>query len=210
MSGTPFSGGQLTKLRSHIDIAVTTALPNVADKFSDPKRVLKSFDGKGAKFAGHLEVALEQAIRAMFVLIPHKTISLTISALREPDTYYQTRSGLYVWDDFRPRIFAKAKMVAVGTTFYIDEYELSENLTDEEIENSLPKNHLFDESAVGAIVAEMVESGQLDKKYFYLLYADSCVVGVYWDSGSSKWDVGTYGRDGDSWYASDRVLSPAN
>jgi hypothetical protein len=210
MRGTAFSPGQMAELNSSVSGAVAIALPKVAAKFGDPKTVLAGIKDKTEILAGRLEAAIEEVVKSMMALIRRPQRSITISERRDPDAYYHTRSGLYVWDDFRSRVVAKAKPVEAGTVFKVNEDELGENMTDEQIENGLPKNHLFDESAVGALVAEMIETGQLNKECFYLLYIPSCVVGVDWSSDDAEWSVNAWGRGGSRWSAGCRVLSPAN
>lgn len=209
-SGTAFTTGQMAEFSSSVSGAVAIALPKVAAKFGDPKAVLAGIKDKSEVLAGRLADSLEAVIKSMLSLIRRPQRSVTISERRDPDAYYQTRAGLYVWDDFRSRIVAKAKPVEAGTTFKVNEDELGEALTDKQIEDGLAKNHLFDESATSAVVAELIESGKLDKKCFYLLYTGSCVVGVSWGSGAGRWSVSSWSRDDDGWRAGDRVLSPAN
>jgi|GEM_PF-3561016 len=218
MSGTPFTTGQLGKLQSIVSIGVTTALPKVAERFGDPKVVLKALEGRGEIFAGHLEGALEQAINRILILIPRDPVSLTVDKHHEPDAFYRSRSGeIYVWDEFRKRIVSKAKSTKEGTSFKVNVSELVQDATDEQIEGALAKNHLFDESAVCAIIAEMIgkqpngEAGDLiNNSYANLFYTASCVVSVFWSGGDRRWGVYAWGRGGDRWVAGCRVLSPAN
>jgi hypothetical protein len=210
MSGTAFNPGQMSEFTSSVSGAVATALPKVAARFGNPKAVLAGIKDKSEILAGRLEDVLEGVIKSMLSLIRRPQRSVTISERRDPDVYYRTRPGLYVYGDFRDRVVSKAKSVEAGTIFKVNEDELGETLNDEQIENGLPKKHLFDESAVGAVIAEMIESGQFDKKCFYLLYTQSCVVHVLWYSDDRGWGVSTWHRAGHRWYAGDRVLSPAN
>jgi hypothetical protein len=48
------------------------------------------------------------------VLRPPTSVSLALSARHDPDAYYHTRSGPYVWGDFRRRVVSKAKPVPAG------------------------------------------------------------------------------------------------
>lgn len=219
MTGTPFTAGQLGKLQSILTIGVSTALPKVATKLGDPKAVLKALDRKGEILAGHLEVALESAIRCMLVLVPLKEVSLTLSACREPLRFFQTRKGLWAYGDFNNLVVAKAKPVDAGTKFPVNISEIAaeDGAIDAEIEAALPKQHLFDESAVCAIVAEMIskqpngETGDLENTgCANLLYTSSCVVVVVWYSVGREWDVNTWHRVDYRWYAGHRVLSPGN
>ena len=213
--GTPFTSGQLSKLQNVTNIGVTTALPNVATKF-DPKTILKSLDGKGEIFAGYLETALEQALNKMLVLAPRGTTTITLTERHNPDSFYQTRSGLYVYDGFRNLVVAKAKPVEAGTVFKLDHSLLIRNLKNEQIEKSLPKKHLFDESVTCAIIATMIkeqpngkEGELLNNGYANLFYTSSCVVLVRWDAVYAEWDVNAWERGGDEWGAGLRVFSPA-
>jgi hypothetical protein len=180
MGGTAFKPGQMAEFTATISGAVATALPKVAARFSDPKAVLKGIKDKSETLASRLEVALAEVIQRMLLLIRHPQRSVVISERRDPSAYYQTRPGLYVWGGFRDRVVSKARPVEVGTVFKVNEDELGEDLTDEQIEDGLPKGRRFQEGAVCAILAELVESGQLDKRFVYLLYTKSCVVSVRW------------------------------
>ncbi|MGA8611710.1 MAG: hypothetical protein WB760_08315 [Xanthobacteraceae bacterium] len=150
------------------------------------------------------------------VLIPRGSISLTLSQPHDPATFYQTRDGLFVYDDYTNRIASKARPVPAGTVYQLAFAELSEEATDKQIERSLPKNYLFDEGAVCAIVAELIgkqqrgELGNLEHTgKANLLYAASCVVVVRWSAGYRGWNVFAWRRGGSRWHAGPRVLSPA-
>ena len=79
--GTPFTTGQLGKLQGDVNIAVTTALPNVAAKFPDPKAVLKAIEGRREILARRLEPLLEQALNGMLGLIIR---SVKVNRTRSP------------------------------------------------------------------------------------------------------------------------------
>lgn len=209
MTGTTFNAGQLAELSRHVNVAAATVLPRVAERL-DPKSTLNALAGKTEVFAGHLEIALKEAIGRMLALIPHEPIELTISELRDPDTYFQTRAGLWIYKDFRDLIVAKAAPVSAGMAFKINVDELGEHLDDERIEAGLSKGHCFDESSVCALLPELIESGRLNKGHWYLLYTRSCVVCVFWFGGDREWRVDAWRRGGLRWFAGLRVLSPAN
>ncbi len=219
MSGTAFSPGQMAELNSNVTSALAVALPKVAAKFGDPKVVLAGIKDKTEILAGRLETAIEDVIKSMMALIrrPQLSITITDSDHRNPDAFFKTRDGLYVWDDFQTRVVKLAKPINTGTTFKVNVDELGADLTDKEIENGLPKNHLWDEGALCAVVAEMIskqpegkEGDLLNNGYANLFYTSSCVVFVFWRAVSSKWGVNTWDRGGLGWSAGVRVLSPAN
>jgi hypothetical protein len=148
------------------------------------------------------------------VLQPREPISLTTSVTYDPDVYYRTGKGLYVWNSFRNRIVANAKPTNAGTGYTLAAADLTKDATDKEIEAALPEGYLFDESAVCAIVAELIakqpggEAGHLQNNgRANLFYTRSCVVRVRWDAGDGEWRVLTWGRGGDGWYAGRRVFS---
>lgn len=212
---TPFNQGQLAQLGNNLNIAVATALPKVAAKF-EPKPLLKALDGRGQFLADRLAEALENILSGMFVLGTPGTVSVTLSKSHDPNVFFQTRSGLYVWDDFRSRIVTQARPIAVGMAFELNNALLTKDMSDEEIESALPKNHLFDESALCAIIASMIseqpdgkEGKLLNNGYANLFYASSCVVIVRWHADYRKWRVNAWKRDDNEWDAGRQVFSPA-
>lgn len=134
----------------------------------------------------------------------------------DPSEFFKTRSGLYVFSDFPDRILSKAKAVEAGTEFKLQEYKLTAWATDEQIEAELPKDHLFDESEVCAIIADLIakqeggKEGTLDATgNWNLFYTPAFVVSVYWYAGRAEWNVLTWHRGDYEWDADDRVFSPA-
>jgi hypothetical protein len=153
----------------------------------------------------------------MSMIITREPVTLILACSHDPAAFYQTRMGLWVYVGYQNRIVSKAKPVEAGTKFVINIDELGEPMTDTQIEPALSKKHLFDESAVCAIVAEMVskqlsgESGDLlNTGYANLLYTASCVVSVDWVGDSREWDVHAWDRGDGLWGAGYRILSPNN
>ena len=150
------------------------------------------------------------------MLVSRSSEEVILAERHNPNLFFETRAGLYVWNDFRSRIVANAKPTEKGTKFRVDVAELMRDLNDEEIERGLPKEHLFDETQVCAIIASFIakqpngEKGKLvNNGYANLFYMVSCVVGIGWYAGSRRWRVSVYDRCNSAWDAGGRVFSPA-
>ena len=146
-----------------------------------------------------------------------KNIVVKVSAKHTPSEYFVDRGGLYVWSNFKDRILGKAAPTKAGASFKLNSFKLKKDSTDEEIENSLPKKHLFSETDVCAVISELIskqpngEEGTLQNNgYANLFYIESCVVSVFWGSVRRYWDVGAWRRGGSQWRGDDRVFSPAS
>ena len=133
----------------------------------------------------------------------------------DPDSFFRTRKGLYVWDDFRSRVVAKAEPVATIPSYR--HVELPRDMNDAEIEAMLGDEHLFTETEVCALIADLTfkqEGGKegelLNNGRVNLFYLASCVVRVGWVAGYRRWYVYAWERDDYRWYVGRRVLSPAN
>lgn len=143
-------------------------------------------------------------------------LSIETSSEIKPQDFFQSREGLYVWSDFNERILEKALSVAAGTKYELAPFKLLESSSDETIESALPKAHIFSESDVCAIIAELIskqpkgEDGSLDNSgNWNLFYTPTFVVCVHWYSVGGFWRVSTWHRDGLVWDADTRVFSPA-
>ncbi|MEK7503040.1 MAG: hypothetical protein AAB556_01185, partial [Patescibacteria group bacterium] len=89
------------------------------------------------------------------ILTTPTLVAITLAKQHNPDTFFKTRSGLYVWDDFRSRVVAKASPIDAGAKFRIERRDLIRDAKDSEVEGVLT-NHLFEESAVCAVIAELI------------------------------------------------------
>lgn len=132
----------------------------------------------------------------------------------DPKEFFKTGDGLYVYSDFKERILEKAETIKSAKTLNLSSFDLIASASDEKIENSLPKKHIFSETDVCAVIAGLIkkqskgEEGVLrNNGYANLFYTPSFVVGVGWSD--SRWGVDTWFRDGGGWAGGMRVFSPA-
>ena len=132
----------------------------------------------------------------------------------DPDSFFRTRKGLYVWDDFRSRVVAKAEQTATIPAF--KHVPLPRDMNDAEIEEMLGDGHLFTETEVSALITDLIskqeggkEGEMLNNGYANLFYTSSCVVYVYWYADYAEWGVHTWNRVVNEWNAGRRVFSPA-
>lgn len=154
--------------------------------------------------------------RAASVFAP-ALVSVTLAEQHNPDAFYRTRSGLYVWDSFRNLVVAKAEPTETGKTFTVKPQTLARDASDAEIEGELGGAHLFSESDACALVAALIaeqpegEAGPLlNDGRATIIYTPSCVVFVFWYGDRRLWYVNTFNRDDYRWLAGSQVFSPAN
>src|SRR3989344_101403 len=176
--------------------------------------VQKALEDNGDAIADEMVAAVRKRAEATIFLAPRGRSTITVKERHDPDAFYRTREGLYVYDNFRSRVVSKARSIK-AEAFTVESAELMRDLTDEEIEGSLPKNHLFGETEVCAIIAGLIakqasgeEGTLLNNGYANLFYTGSCVVGASWRSGDREWGVGTWGRGDFGWLAGSQVFSP--
>lgn len=157
-----------------------------------------------------------QRVEAGLALVSRGSATITLDADHNPDQFYRTRSGLYVWDDYRERVVSKAKLSPAGASYKFNYSTLARDLRDREIEACLPAQHLFDETAVCAIIAGLItkqpqgeEQVLLNNGCANLFYLAGCVVIVYWVACDREWGVDTYAHDDDGWDAGSQVFFPA-
>lgn len=132
----------------------------------------------------------------LLVLVPRDPVSITLSQRHDPDVYYRTRSGLYVGNECRRRIISKATPITAGTSFKVNVFELGHDAANKEIRRGLPKNYLFKENVLCAIVAEMIskqsegEPGDLENTgNVHVLRTSSWEMLVYWHRVNPAWNV---------------------
>lgn len=144
-----------------------------------------------------------------------EVIQAKLAAGFDPKEYFKDRKGLFVWSSFEDRILPKAELVKEASSMNIESYILAKNAYDKEIEATLPEKHIFSESEVCAIIADLIakqpkgeEGALLSNGNWNIFYTEAFVVGVCWGAGSGVWGVYTWYRVGD-WFAGERVFSPA-
>jgi len=126
---------------------------------------------------------------------------VTLPALTEsfdPGKFFQTRSDLYLWGDFKSRILSVAKAVESLPEMNIASCDLIKAATDAEIRGELPKDHVWqDASSFCGYLAGLLEKQKNGKEgtllngytnLFYVIGKDGEVfaVRVYWYSDSRR------------------------
>jgi hypothetical protein len=179
--------------------------------------VQQVIESHGDTVADEMVASLRKRVEGMIILIPREPISITTSAKHDPDRYYRDRDGLSIWSGMRELVVAKATKTEAGATFGLAVADLGKNATDAQIESALSKDHVFDESALCATIADMIErqpdgsaGALLNNGYVNLFYTSSCVVGVLWSADDREWLVGAWDRAAYEWSAGCRVFSLAN
>ena len=211
----PMSSRQLDKLVSHYR-AMLEKHRNELGSSGAVQQVLS-----GGKYLDEQLAVLRRHVESVSVLTYRGSKTIRITAERPPLDFYQDRDGLWVWGDFQNRVATRAGTIEVDTVINVDYHEITipaENgATDEQIETALGSKHLFDETTVSALIAEMIsaqEGGRagllLNDGKVNLFYISGRVVLVSWLAGSSRWVVDTWGRDDDRWNRGPRVFRSSN
>ncbi len=132
----------------------------------------------------------------------------------DPNAFCQTCRGLWVSDDFRRLILAKAQSIerldaAPGTYF-----DLVERAHDREIRAELPANHEFEISELCARIAQLIlaqPEGQagdlLNNGSWNIFYVAGFAVRVRWNSDFQEWNVDVWREDAYHWRADSRAFS---
>lgn len=138
-------------------------------------------------------------------------VDVVITAVQNQQKYFITGNGLYIWNSFTNDVLPKAKASKKGTAFSLDSFDLTKDSSDEQIEAGLVSNHLFSESDVCAVIAQLIKENSdtlLKNGYANIFYLKKCVVDVDWSG--DEWGVGAWQRGDLRWRAGYRVFSPSN
>lgn len=133
-----------------------------------------------------------------------------------PKEDFVTHEGVYVSAGFRSRVLEDAEAVEAGHAYVIASFDLKSPANDAAIESALLEKHIFYNTEVCAVVADLIEKQPRGEEGVLivtgranLFYTPAFVVGVGWRAGHGGWRVNAWERDGDAWYAGGRVFSPA-
>lgn len=133
--------------------------------------------------------------------------------------YYQTRSGLDIWDSFGCVIGVAGEPVLTTPATKVTSFDLVANSTDEQIRAELPEDHVFpDASLFCSHLASLIDRQPNGKEgtllnngsanTFYVNIGDRVVaVRVYWLADGRGWLVRAYELRDSTWGAGSRVFS---
>jgi len=130
------------------------------------------------------------------------------------EAFFHTHSGLWVSNEFRERIVAKAS--GAGTVRETSLYVLPRNMFDKEIEAELLADHIWSETDACATSAHLISLQPGGKRgtllgdgRVNLFHTRSGVVNVRWSTDDDReWLVSVWGRGDRRWPAGSQVLSP--
>jgi hypothetical protein len=147
-------------------------------------------------------------------LLAKGPVTVALAKPHDPAAFYQRSPGLYVYDEYRRYIVEEAKPTQSASPITLRRFVLDRDASDEDIEAELGPNHVFTESEVCWIVAELTGKqeggavGDLDNTgKVNLFYTLSWVVGVRWGADGRGWRVDAWGRGGRGWRAGGSVFS---
>lgn len=134
-----------------------------------------------------------------------------------PTDFFKNRDGLYVDSDFKTRILNKIPSDTPDRECSLLPWKLLMSANDATIESALPEKHIFSESDVSVIIADLIgkqpegsDGILLNDGSWNLFYTPEFVVGVGWISDSRYWFVSAWFRRGSVWREGGRVFAPAN
>lgn len=177
----------------------------------------------GEKVArGILDGTIKFAVtaRAREFLRPAGEITLPATQGVDPNQYFQTRKGLYVWQEFSERIVSVATQTELSE-ITLQAFNLVKSANDTEIRSELPEDHVFGAEELCGYLPELLarqpngeEDDLLTNSYaniFYVRGKSGAVfaVNVGWRSFFRSWDVGAFRLGDVRWDEGNRVVSRA-
>lgn len=193
--------------------------PSIARRLLDYHEVTVIFDEERSKATvgsvKPLRSQVKRLRRAGTVILPKRTSF-------DPQKFWQTRSGLYVWKEFHSCVAAAAKPVTSLPAREIASFDLIEYATNGQIWCELPQGYLFeDASEFSAHLAGMIERQEggsdgdlITTGYMNIFYVRGVArrvfsVCVSWSTGSRRWGVSAYDLGDYPWHAGGRTFSRA-
>lgn len=176
--------------------------------------IIGGVEGMRLLLAGELKV-----VPASEVLVRDGSFSpVELGERHDPREFYQTREGLYVWEDFVSRIVAAASPIGAGRTFgEAFAWKLTIDATGETLRKERPEDVWPATDFCAWLSAKLAkqpggESGELlntGRANLFLVEGvgrEVFVVSVRWDPGYRRWDVRAW-RLGNKWFAGYRFAS---
>ena len=164
-------------------------------------------------FQAYLERCNPFAFESVLALV-NGNVQFNAVDTHDPQTFFQTRTGLWVSDEFRSWILSKAKPVKKLAAAVGKSYDLTQDAYNREITPWLPKGYALDESGACARIATMIQKQPnggagdlLNNGYSNLFYVAGYVVYVIWRAIRREWHIHTWRRGDDRWPVSSRVFS---
>ncbi len=139
------------------------------------------------------------------LLIPNKrTLAVALAKEHNPSDYYQTRTGLHVFSDFRASVVAAAKPMIAGFEFgKLQRFLLGRKTTGQELLSARSKS-IFSATELCAWLGakidqqpngeagDLLNNGNLNLFLVEVSKGAVFVVSVFWSSGSRGWHVGPW------------------
>lgn len=152
--------------------------------------------------------------RASTAALPERT------SVFDPDKFFQTQTGRYIWDYFRDRVVAAAKPVESLPAAEIASFDLVKNATDMQIQGELPEGHVFEDTSVfcaylatmierqeGGAAGDLLANGYANIFYVCGVAGEVFAVRAYWYAVRREWFVHAYFLGARQWRAGPRVFS---
>lgn len=225
------SGQEKQLVRFVADAAESAAKTAVAEAMFGNKDGAQLVIERGDELKVAIERAAIHALKQLSSRYPMLTetrllrpvAKATVPARTKPFnavTFYQTSTGLYVYDTFADRLdlYARQMVDSAPERPYVASL-LKANAYDKDIRKELPENYLSTlEDIAGLIEAQpdgkpglLLNNGWANIFYVEGKNSEVFAVLVGWDSGGRRWGVSDWRLgEGGEWNAGRQVLCPGN
>lgn len=160
------------------------------------------------------------------ILRQEKVVTLPARQGRfNPNEFFQTGGGLYVWDGFRTKIALHAKPVESASEMQLAIFTLTDKTAnDNQIRAELPEGHVFEDvstfcyylavmiqhqpSGADGVLLNQSRRHEIYANRFYVRFADEVLlVYVNWYYVHRKWHVNAYHLNSFDWIVGNRIFS---